>query len=140
MTFDGAWTKMKALRDIVVIQTRRVKPFLERFRPAPMAKCVAVPNAAQRRHFVESCTPPGLQRESGVRAYRYIQHVPRPEKLLRDTEACGRGELVVCVKRSWVASFATLLREDDLAPVGQRGNRIRVGRRLKRLDVERERV
>lgn len=105
-----------------------------------MFKRPAVPYAFQRRDFVVARTAPRLQRQIRVGADRLRQDVVLSLVLFGNGEAIRRRQLVTGVKRRRVTPGAALLLEDFLATMGERVELIRVGRRLQRIEVERQRV
>src|SRR5690242_8507383 len=70
---DRAGSAMVTFRYIVLLQTGRVEPFLQGVRTSSVAKTVAKPDAAKRRHFIKSGPAASLGRQHRVGSHRDIQ-------------------------------------------------------------------
>src|ERR1700691_5735488 len=114
VTFDRSRGEVETLWYIVLLQARRIEPFLERVRLAAMTERIAIPHAPQRGYFVESSAAAGLSRKPRIGSHRDIHNVIGLAKVLRDCEARSRGELVIGVERRCMTHGAALSLEDPL--------------------------
>src|SRR4029453_8868518 len=127
-------------RDIIVLQTCRIKHFLETGERTLVPIPASVPETFQRRNLVIAGPFPCLERKTRVRAHAYGKDVQELEMLFRRREPGGERQLVVGVERRRVASGAVLPLEDLLAGRGSLVELLRAQWRLEGIDVAGERI
>ncbi len=140
VTLDRSKGEVETLWHIVLLQARRIEPFLQRVRLAAMTERIAIPHAPQRGYFVESCATAGLNRKPRIGSHRDIHNVIGLAKVLGDCEARSRGELVVGVERRRMTPGAALLLEDPLPAASFVVEGVWIRRRLKGINIQGESV
>src|SRR5579862_2543727 len=119
MPLDRAWGEVEASWHIIILQSYRVEPLFQGFRPPAVTEGITVPNAAQRRDLVKARAAACLQCQRRICSHHNIQNLFCLQKILRYPESLRRSDLVVRIQRRRMASRATLLLEYPLPPAGQ---------------------
>src|ERR1700704_532261 len=80
---DRARAEVKAFRDVIFPEPRRIEPFLKCFRLTVMAERIPAPDTPQRRHFVKARSPARPYCRGGFRSHRDIENVVDLSQLIR---------------------------------------------------------
>src|ERR1700681_2099761 len=84
-------------RHVVIVQTIRIEPIVERGDRTVVLEGAAIPHAPKRRHLVIAGPATSGHGEGGVRADRHRQQIKAPAVLVGYREVLNRCQFVVRV-------------------------------------------
>ena len=131
---------LEPCRNIIIPQPAVIEPVLQRRHRPVMFKCAPVPDAMQGRYLVVTGAAPGLQSQTGIGFNRTFRISYLRQMLFRNFEAGTGSSLLLVYMAAYGRRRSLLSKNLSSLALSRASRRVRIRRRLQRVQVQRERI